>query len=870
MKSKCLLILVLLVLTTGTIVAEERVIIGGLDGLDPYGRGDDYSVLMALSGGGARGLTAIGIFKAFEEKGISIDAIAGTSMGGIIGGLYASGYSPDRLASIVTRVDFNNLFSNAPSRMTMFLTQRQERDRHLLSVRFDGYRPIIPKALTAGQKLTAMLTALTTRANYRSAADFRRLPIPFNTVSTDIVTGKAVIHSSGSMADAMSATMAYPLAFAGVDQGDQILMDGGMVMPVPVDLVRSMSDSVDYVVAVNTTSKLVPKEELLTVVDIASQVTSIMTADQLADQLSRADYIVAPPIDDFISTDFRYKDSLVEIGYRAGLSAADSIIAAIEARRENHLLRIDSVTVEGGPPEVRQDISSTLAGSILSGSELLKRIKELTIVHNLWRVEAEMIVADSDSSDTTGARLHLAMTESARWTDVSFVFSGNTAHSVAALAEQMASSDVFVTPRSLTRAIDRLINLYTVEGYDLVDVKTINFDPAEKEISVDIDEAIIRRIDVENDGRTRDWFIRSYFSLRSGHPYSTSRASRGVANIYGTDLFDRVALDVRPVDSGAAVTIKVDEKKFNQLRLGWHWHDEYKSEVLAEFLDDNVAGIGLQYLLSARLGPDRKDLGVSFKTNRIFSTYLTSSFRLHRRTIDRAVFDDEESESGLRKETKTGAEISVGQQIKRFGTVSAGITVEEVEYKYADSDQKEKFGLRTINIQSRVENFDRISFPTSGKQHIFRLNLAGEYLGGKTEFTKFFSSIEAYFPMGELLNYHPKMSIGLSRSGLPPSEQFFIGGAHSFVGFRTDQLAGDKMFLFSQEGRVKLPLHLYLTVRWDLGEVYQGADQIKLRNLRHGVGAFLAVDSPIGPVEAGFGVADSDVENAYINVGLSF
>ncbi len=318
------------------------------------------------------------------------------------------------------------------------------------------------------------------------------------------------------------------------------------------------------------------------------------------------------------------------------------------------------------------------------------------------------------------------------------------------------------------------------------------------------------------------------------------------------------------------VTVGVEEKMHKQLRLGWHWHDEYSSETLAEFLDDNVAGIGLQYLLHARVGPDRQDYSGSFKTNRIFSTYLTASLDIYRRRIERGLFDDVNDEAGRREETKTGFEVSVGQQIKRFGTVSAGITIEEVDYEYAATDGKEEFGLRTINLQSRVENFDRIPFPTSGKQHIFRLRLAGEYIGGDIEYTKFFTSLEAYFPMGEYFNYHPKFSLGLSRSGLPPSEQFIIGGGHSFVGFRTDQLAGDKMFLLSQEVRLTLPLNLYLTSRWDLGEVYQGADQIKLRNLRHGVGVFLAVDTPIGPVEFGYGVADTDIENTYFNVGLEF
>jgi NTE family protein len=92
----------------------------------------------------------------------------------------------------------------------------------------------------------------------------------------------------------------------------------------------------------------------------------------------------------------------------------------------------------------------------------------------------------------------------------------------------------------------------------------------------------------------------------------------------------------------------------------------------------------------------------------------------------------------------------------------------------------------------------------------------------------------------------------------------------SFVGFRTHQLSGDKVFVLSNELRVKLPLRLYLTGRYDIGEVYTATDQIKLRNLRHGVGIFLALDSPIGPLEFGYGIADTDEERFYFNVGYSF
>jgi outer membrane translocation and assembly module TamA len=130
--------------------------------------------------------------------------------------------------------------------------------------------------------------------------------------------------------------------------------------------------------------------------------------------------------------------------------------------------------------------------------------------------------------------------------------------------------------------------------------------------------------------------------------------------------------------------------------------------------------------------------------------------------------------------------------------------------------------------------------------------------------------VEAYWQFGSVINYHPRIAIGLSRSGLPPSEKFYMGGVRSFMGLRTYQLGGDKLFHMSHELRFKLPWRFYLTGRYDLGEVFTSAEDIKADRLRHGGGAILAFDSPIGPFEFAYGWSEDDMERFYINIGLRF
>ena len=870
MKSIIAIILLICCLAVAPVGGMDRIVIGGLEGLDPLDTTEHYSVSVALSGGGARGLAAIGILKAFEEKGIDVAAIAGTSMGGIVGGLYAAGYSPDELISITHNLAFGQLLTNTPARKTMFLTQREERERHLISVRFDGLMPVIPQGLTAGQRLTSLLTTLTTKANYHCAGDFSKLPIPFKTISTDIITGHEVIHERGSLAEAMRATLGFPLAFTGLEKDGQLLMDGGMVMPIPVELVRKMCDSVTFVVAVNTTSPLLSKDELVTPVDIASQVTSIMTADKLAAQLRVADFAMEPPIDDFGLMDFKFRDTLIEIGYQTGKAAADSIVRLLRQQRQGMKYTMAQVEADSSASTVGDAVRKRLLGKTINRTQLVGTLKSVVIDLNLFQLEVEPTLLGISPKGTKEVLLSIRAQPNLRLSDIRFIFVGNTIYDDTVLTARFNFSDTFLTPRLLQQGLDSIVNLYKTDGFDLAGITEVAIDPGQNRITVVIDEAIINRIDIVENERTKDWFVRSHFPLKVGQPYSTSRASQGIANIYGTDLFNRVMVDLAPYREGAIVKIRVEEKKHRQLRLGWHWDDEYKSEEFIEILDDNIGGIGLQLLFHARFARDRQEYFTSFKADRIFKTYLTSKVCVYRRQLDRHLFDKEGSRTGERAEVKTGVELRLGQQIARLGVVTAGFTVEEVEYKHPDENVTEQFGLRIFRIQSVVETFNRVPFTETGKKHLFELRFVGKFLGGEVEFTRFFTSVEAYFALGKRLNYHPKVALGLSRSGLPVSEKFYLGGMRSFVGFRTHQLSGDKVFVLSNELRMKLPLRLYLTGRYDIGEVYTATDQIKLRNLRHGVGIFLALDSPIGPLEFGYGVADTDEERFYFNVGYSF
>ena len=872
-----LLALTCLFLNTGSTEAvrlPDRTIIGGLDGINPYGSDTAYEIGLALSGGGARGLSAIGIIKAFEEKNIKIVGITGTSIGGVVGSLYACGYSPDQMDSIISHLNFSELFSNRPNRTTMLLTQRVARERHLLAIRFDGFRPQIPYGLTTGQELSAIISRLTSKQVYLAGGNFEKLQVPFRTVCTDIVSGEKILLNHGSMADAIRATIAFPLAFTGVEQGERLLMDGGMVTPVPVADLIDLVPPQTFIVAINSTSPLADREHLNTPVDIATQVTTIMTQDRLDAQLALADHVLTPEIGEAALTDIDHASKFVAEGYLIGLKEADIIIEKIRSSEADSQFMV--ATVE--PASILIDHETTIMAVMMLSERLADRSTGLRQIKSFGRsicreLDLHSLRFDFTKIDSlTGlVNILLSTTEKPNRAELALILSGNKSISDSTLIEAFRSENERLSPLEIKAGLNRILSIYHDQGFDLARVVRTDLNFESKTLTFEIDEGIIARIDVQENKITKDWLLLSYLPMKVGEPWKLAKAAEGIDNIYGSDLFDRVTLDLTPSDSGAIVTIDVEEKKYTQVRLGWHWHDLYQSEEFVELLNDNLFGTGTEYLLHTALGYDRQSYYFQLRANRIFSTYFTGRTRLYFNRIERSIYNNNLSLVGVRDERRWGASLKIGRHYSRLGTLSAELVLEELEYRDSRTDIKRRFGLRTLVLESVVETFDRSTFPESGKKHLFQLSFYGESSAGElTVFSRYYNSIESYFPLGRDVNYHPKVVLGFSRTGLPASEKFFLGGMKSFSGYHEHQLTGDKIFAFNQELRFRLPWRFYLTGRYDVGDVYQSADEVKLSDLKHGWGGSIAFDSPVGPFEFGYGKAKDGPELYYFYAGFEF
>lgn len=315
---------------------------------------------LALSGGGARGSAHIGVLKALEELGVPVDYIAGTSMGAIIGGLYASGYSAAEIEEILATMDWESAFHDKPERANRTMRIKELEAQFLIPYRFgfNGGRFQTPLGLIEGQHLDQVFREILLPVI--EIHDFARLPIPFRAVATDLVTGEEVVLSEGSLPDSLRASMSVPGIFAPVSIEDRLLVDGGMSNNLPVSVVREMG--ADVVIAVDISSTLLTRDQLKSVFSVTEQLTNFLTRRTTEAQmalLGDGDFLIVPDLGRFSAADFSGSVEIIATGYEstmdekaglAGLSAASGGAPAKPPVRNDksyiaHFVEIDNRSV---------------------------------------------------------------------------------------------------------------------------------------------------------------------------------------------------------------------------------------------------------------------------------------------------------------------------------------------------------------------------------------------------------------------------------------------------------------------------------------------------------------------------------------------
>lgn len=270
---------------------------------------------LTLSGGGAKGLAHIGILKALDSAGLKIDYITGTSMGSIIGSLYAMGYSGDAIEKMAREMDWDNLFSNQPALTEISYEEKKEYNKYLIEIPFEYGKPKLASGVIAGEQLWLELARICWPVN--GVRDFSKFDIPFKCIATDVTTGDIVTLDTGDIVTAIRASMAIPSIFTAIKIGDKSLVDGGVVRNFPVITAKEMG--ADVVIGSNVSSGLRKAEQLVTPLDIIYQLGFYKDAEDFKQARQLTDVYIQHHLDHYSAASFGSVDSLLELGSNKGI-----------------------------------------------------------------------------------------------------------------------------------------------------------------------------------------------------------------------------------------------------------------------------------------------------------------------------------------------------------------------------------------------------------------------------------------------------------------------------------------------------------------------------------------------------------------------
>ena len=369
---------------------------------------------LVLGGGGAKGFAHLGVIAELERRQIPIDVIAGTSMGAVVGSMYAIGNDAAQIGAIAHGIDWVSVFNDSLQRSELTFRRKTENRDILLNFRLgvkDG-RPALPRGVLGGQKLFATIQQLF--APWRATENFDDLAIPFRAVATNIVTGDAVAMGAGNLSTAVFASMAIPGAFPPLERGGLLLVDGGISNNLPVDVARAMG--VDIVIVVDVGEPPAAADKLTSALGVLNQMQLLLGYDAIRRQrasLGARDVLIEPDITGLSPASFDRLDDAIARGRAAAVQAGDRLaaltvsdaqwaayLAQRDARRHPAPIRIDNVRIANDSTVKTRDIAplvTTRPGDVLDGRRMATDVAKIYALDEFDRVDYHIDTAPGNN-----------------------------------------------------------------------------------------------------------------------------------------------------------------------------------------------------------------------------------------------------------------------------------------------------------------------------------------------------------------------------------------------------------------------------------------------------------------------------------------
>jgi len=349
---------------------------------------------LVLSGGGAKGFAHIGVLKVLEQAGVKIDYITGTSMGAVVGGLYASGYSATQIDSIFYHTDFDELLQDYIPRASKSFYEKNNDQMYALTLPFKRLKIGVPIALSKGMYNYNLLSKLIHKV--RHVRDFSKLPIPFSCIATDIEKGEQVLLDRGYLAQAMLASSAFPSLFSPVEIDGKLLIDGGVINNYPVEEIRKMG--ADVVIGVDVQDDLKDRNSLKDATRILVQITNLSMIKEMKEKLELTDIYIKPDVSSYGIISFDQGREIIKKGEEAAFPLYEEIKKLADssatfkmnaAKVTSDSLHIKNISINKLDNYTRAYILGKLRfknGSVISYEDLKKGINTINATQNFSRI----------------------------------------------------------------------------------------------------------------------------------------------------------------------------------------------------------------------------------------------------------------------------------------------------------------------------------------------------------------------------------------------------------------------------------------------------------------------------------------------------
>ena len=671
--------------------------------------------------------------------------------------------------------------------------------------------------------------------------------------------------------------MAMPLLFSPVIRDSMWLVDGVLLSNVPVD--AAYDAGVDKILAVDISSPLRAKDNIIAPWEIIDQATTIMSNLSKNLQSRKADILISPPLNSLKEPDIENTDTLIAIGYNITKKSIPAIRALLKPNYRTWyadcVKNFDLYCNEDIPDYLSQN--QNLNKKRIPDCNFLNSDLDLLINSGIYKKVAIAV-------DTVGSipEIYLTLKKYGKVKDIE-IYGNRVINDSLIIRALNLKTGKRLNISVLNRGLERVISVYRDMGLSLMKFTSINWNEHSGTLKLVIDEGKIDEIYVMGNHRTLDYVILRDFRKYQDELFNWRAIQKSVKNVYATQLFDRVNVELYNGQGKNSVGIKVKEKSPWVFRLGGKVDNDRKSQVYLEFGAENILGTGVKAHLSGRIGTKDNYIGLKLRDDRIYITYLTFALNLYTSSQINP-FVRNNNELGEYIEKRKGVMMQGGFQLGRLGQIIAELKLERIldDVYEGDFNLYENIELRTFAIRSITDRRDRVDFPTEGiYNHWYWQSGSQLLLNSGESFTKAQFDFKWFLTMVTNHSTMLRALIGIGDKSLPFSEQFRLGGMQNFYGFKEHEYFGRQLFLLSFGYRYKFPVDLnkrslvfkniYFSTRYDFGGIWSQPNlSFSSNDFISGFGANLGWDTLFGPLFIGWGKTSEGTESFYISLGLDF